>query len=69
MTACLTIFPPSNKFHLYLEGYIYKYLDVDDLSPVAVEVSLAIIKHIFIFCKELVQRRLFNFHDSRYVAY
>lgn len=39
MTACLAIFPPSAKFHGYLEGYIYKYLDMEDLSPIAIEVS------------------------------
>ncbi|XP_066916983.1 rho GTPase-activating protein 39-like [Clytia hemisphaerica] len=40
MTACLTIFPPSNKFHGYLEGYIYKYLDTEDLSPIAIEAQV-----------------------------
>ena len=24
---CLAFFPPSTKFHSYLEGYIYRHLD------------------------------------------
>ena len=24
---CLSLFPPSNKFHSYLEGYIYRHLE------------------------------------------
>lgn len=26
---CLALFPPSNKFHSYLEGYIYRHLEPD----------------------------------------
>ena len=27
MGICLAFFPPSVKFHSYLEGYIYRHLD------------------------------------------
>eukprot|EP00794_Sanderia_malayensis_P017061 gene17061-18779_t len=27
ITVCLAMFPPSNKFHSYLEGYIYRHLE------------------------------------------
>lgn len=40
LTACLSMFPPSSKFHSYLEGYIYKYLEVEDLSPIAKEAQI-----------------------------
>ena len=34
ITMCLSIFPPSNKFHSYLEGYIYRHLEpeMDELG-------------------------------------
>ncbi|XP_065670803.1 rho GTPase-activating protein 39 isoform X2 [Hydra vulgaris] len=30
ITSCLSIFPPSSKFHAYLEGYIYRHLDPEE---------------------------------------
>jgi len=27
LAVCLSIFPPSPRFHLFLEGYIYRHLD------------------------------------------
>lgn len=32
IATCLSFFPPSNKFHTYLEGYIYTHLDMPDVS-------------------------------------
>lgn len=33
---CLTFFPPSSKFHSYLEGYIYTHLDSEDHEGVQI---------------------------------
>ncbi|EDO35783.1 predicted protein, partial [Nematostella vectensis] len=30
MSICLTLFPPSTKFHSYLEGYITRHLNCED---------------------------------------
>ncbi|XP_057298183.1 rho GTPase-activating protein 39-like [Hydractinia symbiolongicarpus] len=35
ITACLSIFPPSSKFHSYLEGYISRNLDDESNNPQA----------------------------------
>ena len=32
LAMCLLFFPPSNKFHSYLEGYIYSHLDMEDVK-------------------------------------
>lgn len=36
LAMCLAFFPPSNKFHSYLEGYIYTHLDMPDVKGVKV---------------------------------
>ncbi|XP_031759883.1 rho GTPase-activating protein 39 isoform X2 [Xenopus tropicalis] len=37
MTICLAFFPPTPKFHSYLEGYIYRHMDpVNDTKGVAI---------------------------------
>ena len=35
MAICLALFPPSNKFHSYLEGYINKNLEDSDWKDVS----------------------------------
>jgi len=38
ITACLSFFPPSNKFHSYLEGYISRNIDTEELEiPVEIQ--------------------------------
>lgn len=32
LAMCLSFFPPSNKFHSYLEGYICTHLDMPDVK-------------------------------------
>ena len=32
MTACLSFFPPSNKFQSYLEGYISRSIDTQEVD-------------------------------------
>jgi hypothetical protein len=36
----LGFFPPSNKFHSYLEGYIYRHLEPDTANYKGVPVSV-----------------------------
>lgn len=36
LAMCLAFFPPSNKFHSYLEGYIYTHLDMPNVKGVNV---------------------------------
>nr|CAB3222852.1 rho GTPase-activating protein 39 [Phallusia mammillata] len=36
LAMCLAFFPPSNKFHSYLEGYIYTHLDLPDEGGVQI---------------------------------
>lgn len=32
LAICLQFFPPSNKFHSYLQGYIESHLDMEDVK-------------------------------------
>jgi len=45
IVMCLALFPPSNKFHSYLEGYIYRHLE-PDVDTAEVQVS-AYAKHCY----------------------
>ena len=49
MAVCLAMFPPSAKYHSYLEGYVYNHLK-DNQKPVNKilehEISVSTMKHL-----------------------
>ena len=49
MAICLALFPPSTKFHSYLEGYINKNLEDADWKEVRVLTDLFIADESILF--------------------
>lgn len=50
MGICLAFFPPSMKFHSYLEGFIYRHLDP------AVDTDKVPVSHFAAHCQRRLER-------------
>ena len=54
---CLAFFPPSSKFHSYLEGYIYRHLDPSmDTEKVGLPIThiAYVIRMVIIFAEQYI---------------
>ena len=40
MAMCLSFFPPTSKLYSYLEGYIFRHVDLTDVKGTVVRVCL-----------------------------
>ena len=63
MAICLALFPPSTKFHCYLEGYINKHIEDADWKEVRFYISslflfsfILVLKSIARRCRMIVQK-------------